>query len=246
MRNFFIVGAQRCSTTWLYEMLNAHPEIQMNPQVRPEPKYFLNQDSVDCASSYFESVFPFQILSRSMIYGEKSTSYIESYDAAVRIKKTFPTAKIVVLLRDPVKRALSNFKFSIDNGLETRSCLDAILERKDKPTLEHTFSTDPFNYLQRGKYEKYLEMYFSLFSKENIGIFCQESITKNIDDLQSVYRYLSVDSHFEPERYETIHNKAESPSDSIIISSLYSELKGYYEPTYEYVSKFIDISSWMR
>ena len=38
---FFIVGAQRSGSTYLYNLLDGHPDVCMAKHVRPEPKYFL-------------------------------------------------------------------------------------------------------------------------------------------------------------------------------------------------------------
>jgi len=38
---FLIAGAPRSGTTWLYHLLDRHPEVYMAKPVRPEPKFFL-------------------------------------------------------------------------------------------------------------------------------------------------------------------------------------------------------------
>ncbi|MEZ9601590.1 sulfotransferase, partial [Vibrio sp. 10N.286.46.A8] len=62
MNQFFIVGAQRSSTTWLYKMLQQHPEIKMAEPVKPEPKYFLNDifdnKKDNYLTKYFKNIEP--------------------------------------------------------------------------------------------------------------------------------------------------------------------------------------------
>ena len=42
--HFLVVGAQRCGTTYLHDLLAAHPEIAMARPARPEPKAFLREE----------------------------------------------------------------------------------------------------------------------------------------------------------------------------------------------------------
>src|SRR5712691_8572726 len=107
--HFVIVGAQRCGTTYLYRLLDEHPEIEMAKPLRPEPKFFLDDDRFPLGLSYYESQFFSEAGPR--VRGEKSTSYIESDVAAQRIKATLPGAPMVAVLRDPVERAISNYRF---------------------------------------------------------------------------------------------------------------------------------------
>src|SRR5262245_35557105 len=44
---FLIAGAPRSGTTWLYHLLDRHPQIYMARPVRPEPKFFLVDELYD-------------------------------------------------------------------------------------------------------------------------------------------------------------------------------------------------------
>ncbi|MBL4280041.1 sulfotransferase [Vibrio fluvialis] len=247
MNNFFIVGAQRCSTTWLYHMLNAHPTIQMNTTIRPEPKYFLKDDCILDQHSYFQSVFNQPLPNDNKVYGEKSTSYIESVAAAQKIKALFPDAKIVILVRDPIKRAISNYYFSLNNGVETRSCLDAVLGKGDRPVLKQVFSTDPFDYLGRGRYEKYIEDYFAVFGHDQVGIFVQENITNDISSLNEVFDFLAVDPTLFKSDIHIQHNSSQKENDTAALEhELYQTLSGYYDSTYDYLKNYVNIDCWKR
>jgi hypothetical protein len=247
MSNFFIVGAQRCSTTWLYHMLNAHPDIQMNTTIRPEPKYFLKDDCILNEKDYFLSVFNQSEPNDSAVYGEKSTSYIESTDAAHKIKSVFPDAKIIILVRDPIKRAISNYYFSLNNGIEMRTCLDAVLGNGEKPILKQVLSTDPFDYLGRGRYEKYIDNYVTIFGRDQVGIFVQENITNNIFSLNEVFDFLNVDPQLFKSDIHIQHNSSQKEKDTeYLAQELYQSLSGYYDSTYEYLENFVNIDCWNR
>lgn len=241
MKHFFIVGAQRSGTTWLYHMLSQHPQILMAEPVRPEPKYFLrSSDSVsktDYQTSYFS-----KLSNKKMVCGEKSTTYIESENAAKLIASTFPSAKIIMMLRDPAQRAISNYNFSVNNGLESRSIADALFDAKARPKLEHHLSTDPFNYLARGQYEKYIHMYLKYFSGKNIKIVTKENATTNVKELQAIYDFLGVDADFIPEEFDSERNRSNESGE--VPEYLIEKLNDFYSDTVSTVAEYCDVSGW--
>src|SRR5262245_47433435 len=149
--HFFIVGAQRCGTTYLCHLMDEHPAIEMAKPFRPEPKYFLRDVSLQDDLTRYESTF-FGRKPGARLRGEKSTSYMESRAAAERLAAWFPQAKIVFVLRDPIDRAMSHYWFSVQNGLETLPMAEAFRreeERRDNFDPAR-LSVSPFAYLSRG------------------------------------------------------------------------------------------------
>ena len=84
--HFFIVGAQRSGTTFLYNMLDKCDTICMAKPVFPEPKYLLNR-KYNCLNykSYLDTHFKHQ--KNEKILGEKGTSYIEYPETSILITK---------------------------------------------------------------------------------------------------------------------------------------------------------------
>ena len=148
IKHFFIAGAQRCGTTYLYTLLDEHPEIEMAKPFKPEPKFFLKDSLFSKGLSYYESHF-FGSKPSAWLQGEKSTTYIESETAAKHIVHAFPDAKILIVLRNPIERAISNYWFSVNNGIETAPIEEAFInEEQRRLNYDHSrFSTSPFVYL---------------------------------------------------------------------------------------------------
>src|SRR4029079_12698346 len=94
--HFVIVGAQRCGSTYLYQLLDENPEFKRAKPLRPEPKFFLDDDKYRLGHDYYEAHFFSEPGIR--VRGEKSTSYIESAIAVQRITSMLPNASIVVVL----------------------------------------------------------------------------------------------------------------------------------------------------
>jgi hypothetical protein len=150
-RHFLVVGAQRSGTTWLHDQLAGHPQIAMARPATPEPKVFLSPGPVD-ADDYRARFFGHA--REGDLLGEKSTSYLESTSAPARVAETLGEALIVVQLRDPVARAVSNWSFSRDHGVETRPLAEALRANLEGPAPwdPGSSSVSPFAYLERGRY----------------------------------------------------------------------------------------------
>ena len=171
--NFFIVGAQRSGTTYLYEILDEHPEICMAKPIKPEPKFFLD-DRFFKGHEYYEQTYYKHANEHSKVLGEKSTSYYENEFVAKRIKATYPNSKIIFILRNPVYRAISNYFFSVNNKLETRSLEDVFINHLPAPTFPETISTNPFDYYGRSEYLNHIKKFFDSFSPANVRIIIFE------------------------------------------------------------------------
>ena len=117
-RHFLVIGAQRCGTTYLHELLADHPEIAMARPVRPEPKVFLADEVVDRGVEWYDHTW-FPHAGTAGLLGEKSTSYLESPDAVTRVTAVLGRPQIVVQLRDPIERAVSNWSFSRSTAWRT-------------------------------------------------------------------------------------------------------------------------------
>lgn len=197
--HFFIVGAQRCGTTYLCHLLDEHPAIEMARPFRPEPKHFLRDVSVAHGPSHYESSF-FGKKPGALLRGEKSTSYMESPSAAKRISDWFPLARIVFVLRNPIERAISHYWFSVKNGLETLTMAEAFRREEER---RHSFdpgqvSVSPFAYLSRGLYTNAIAMYEDFFPRENIAVLIYEEMVATIAPVQQLYSFLGVDPRFLP------------------------------------------------
>jgi len=191
-RHFFIAGAQRCATTYLYRMLEQHPEITMAQPVRPEPKYFIRPQISTDPAAYREEFFAG---ARTDVLGEKSTSYIEHPVAAERIARMFPDATILFLLRDPVERALSNYRFSVMNGLETLPLEEALACEPARAAAACSgVSVSPFAYAARGHYVRHLDAWAEHLPRERMYLLTtEELVADTASSMRRVFESLQVD-----------------------------------------------------
>lgn len=243
--HFFIVGAQRSSTTFLYNLLDQHPSIQMARPVQPEPKFFLDDDMFSCGLDFYEHHF-FNADRGVSIWGEKSTSYIESETAAMRIHECYPGARLVFVLRDPIDRAMSNYRFSVDNGFETLPMWDAFFPERPRQFDPKSVSASPYAYLARGHYINFIRLYERCCPASPIKIILQEALIKDIGVVRDLYRFLGVDSNFTPGRFEIKVNESKSLQSGGLTGKQFKSLRQLFAVSIEQLAAHcnLDLSEW--
>jgi Sulfotransferase domain len=227
-RYVLVVGAQRCGTTYLYELLDEHPEIAMAKPARPEPKFFLDAEKCRRGLTWYETTC-FADAEAVPVHGEKSTSYIESPEAAERAAGMIPEADVLVMLRDPIDRAISNWRFSTASGLEERPVEKALAENLEgtQPWDRSATSVSPFAYLERGRYVDYL-IPWQRFFPERLHVLFLEEFAGDQDAVGRMYQAIGVDPAFSPPSLSTRVNAAEQQTPGIE-PSLANRLVDYFK-----------------
>jgi hypothetical protein len=189
--HFFVVGFQRCGTTLLAELLDAHPEIDMIRPLRPEPKHFLSDDATVDPVAYRRRWFGSHPSQR--VLGEKSTSYVEHPSVLDRIHEALPGARFLVLLRDPVLRAVSHYRFSRQNGYEDLPVDKALTEEAERRTWDpKATSVSPHAYLSRGRYVERLRPWLEA-TGDRTQVLVLEELIEGTGELDRAWRHLGVD-----------------------------------------------------
>jgi len=172
----FIVGAQRCGTTSVAVTLAQHPEVALARPLRPEPKWFLDPGASDRVPAYLATYFG-DVGPATRLRLEKSTSYLESDIACAEIARAFPEAEVIVVLRDPVARAVSHYGFSVAHGQEALAATDALEPgAEDRPWNIDEVSVSPFRYLSRGRYIDDLRRWDDRFGPDAVHIAILEDL----------------------------------------------------------------------
>ncbi len=188
----------KSGTTYACTVLDEHPEICVAKPYLKEPKFFLKDDEFAKGLEYYESNY-FAPEKTAWIFGEKTVHYCEHDKAAKRIKESYPDCKIIMMLRNPVHRALSNYFFSKHNGLETRSLEEVFLEDVPAPDYDKKkLLISPFAYLERGEYIRYIQLYERYFDKKNFKIVVMEDFVGSKERIAELYEFLGVSVHFVP------------------------------------------------
>jgi len=104
---FFIVGAPRCGTTSLYAYLTAHPRVFMST---PKEPHHFGSDLQLRWRPFADRARYLELFARAregQFAGEASVQYLYSQTAPREIQEMSPSAKIIIMLRDPVEMVRS-------------------------------------------------------------------------------------------------------------------------------------------
>lgn len=238
----FIIGAQRSGSTLLARLAAMHPDIEVAPQ-RPEPKYFLADGTEDAAAEDYD-LEVFGSLPTTPIRAEKSTTYIERAPAAARMHACFSHAHVVAVLRDPVERALSNYRFSVMHGWEDRPVSTAMsVEGQRRPWPADQLSTSPYDYLRRGRYAELLEPWLHQFGRR-LHLLLHADVTRPGHALADLVAELGSEPFDWPTRPEVVNASPASPLDGE--AEARARLTEYYRPHNEVLSRRfdIDVTAW--
>nr|NJM00988.1 sulfotransferase [Desulfobacula sp.] len=199
LADFIIGGAPRSGTTWLYQVLDRHPEIFMAKPIKPEPKFFLIDELYDQGIDYYGRTW-FQDTGVHKVYGEKTTNYLEATNVAARIKRNLPNVKLIFVLREPVERAFSNYLWSIKNKMEKEDFETALFleDKREKELPKNLRYSRPHANFSRGLYADLLKPYFDLFPREHILCLKFEDIVDSTDSfIKRVHKFLGVSPRLE-------------------------------------------------
>jgi len=185
---FYIVGAQKCGTTSLYKYLIQHPCVL---SAKEKEVHFFS-DKFDKGYSWYAKQFPslfskyshFLSCPQGAITGEATPYYIFHPHAARRIHAWTPNARIIMMLRNPVDRAFSHYRYHVKLGVEELSFSDAIdaeptrlageFEKMQSDENYQSENYKLYSYLKRGIYIEQLTPWFELFPKEQILVIQSE------------------------------------------------------------------------
>ncbi len=203
-RHLLVAGAQRCGTTYLHALLEAHPAIAMARPARPEPKVFCSAELSARGAAWYRETW-FHHAGGAALLGDKSTSYLEDPAAPGRAAAVLGDPLVLVQLRDPVDRAASNWSFSTRNGFEDRPLVAALrdaLERapsqRRRPWAPERSSVSPFAYLERGHYVRHLAPWWERFGSD-VHVVLLEDLAADPSRIAGVYAALGVDPGVRPD-----------------------------------------------
>jgi hypothetical protein len=175
--DFLVIGAPKAGTTALHAALAAHPALYLS--AIKEPKFFLTDGPPPAsggpgdALTYREHVWQrdryealFDPAPPGTLRGESTPLYLYDRAALRRVRGLIPAAKLIVVLRDPVERAHSNWAHLWSAGLEpVGDFVQACAEEERRIAAGWA----PFwHYTRLGRYGTQLDYAFSLFPRERI------------------------------------------------------------------------------
>ena len=201
--DFFILGAPKSGTTALHAALADHPQLFLSSV--KEPKFFLcdgpppRQTGPGDAHSAREWVWRpdeyerlFDGAPEGALRGESTAFYLQDLDAHRRIAAAVPDARLIMVLRDPVDRAYSNWAHLWADGLEPEP--DFRTACAEESARREAGWGPIWRYLETGRYGQQIRHLRTLFPSGQIHIIrSKDLVDAPVETLDAVCRFLGVD-----------------------------------------------------
>lgn len=191
MPDFFLVGAPKAGTTSIFELLKIHPQVFV-PKYK-EPNYYTdvgtqsrNVININSKKEY-DRLYADAI--EDQITGDFSVSYLHAKDAPAKIYKDYPNSKIIIFIRDPVRRAFSHWQMDFREGFTKLDFIDAF--NADYEYLGKKGFCYSAMYYECSLYTKQINEYKKYFN--NVLVLEFEKFFKNIDsNMVELYTFLNI------------------------------------------------------
>ena len=168
--DFLCVGTQKGGTTTLQKLLEKHPETFL-PSDKELQFFSLHYErGKDWYCQQFEGAGDNQRC------GEITPYYIFHPEAPSRIHKLIPNVQIIVLLRDPVERALSHYFHARRHGFEPLELEQALKSERERLASGSSFSHQKHSYVSRSLYIEQLSRLEDIFAPEQLLILRSEDL----------------------------------------------------------------------
>jgi Sulfotransferase family len=201
--DFLVIGVPKAGTTALHSALASHPELYLS-QVK-EPKFFLTDGppprrggGPGDAQTYREHVWRreqyealFDPAPPGTLRGESTPFYLHDPMALRRIRTLIPHARLIVILRDPIERAHSNWTHMWSAGLEPIGDFLRACAAEDRRVAEGWSAF--WRYRSLGLYGRQLEFLYHLFPRDHVLVFKYRELVDNpAGTLDMICRFLGV------------------------------------------------------
>jgi hypothetical protein len=235
---FICIGVQKSGTTTLHYLLAKHPEILMSSQ--KELQFFTF--NYHLGINWYLSQWP--MIERTKLRGETTPYYIFHPYAAERMKQCFPKIKILILLRDPVERTISQYYHSVRIGVEDLDIADALKQEDERifganqyllnPAMRHK-SHQEHSYISRSRYEQQIPRWLDHFGKEQCLILSSDKFFSHPEEIwHTILNFLQIT--IIPLPVATLARLNAGDRDSKQVSErVRNEIAAKLAPTYEYM-----------
>ncbi len=213
--DFLIIGAMKAGTTRLYEMLCDHPRVV--PASAKEIHYFTMHK--DKPLLWYLDHFPDSV---THLTGEASPTYMSeaSLELVRRIRETLPRTRIIMIVRDPVARAVSQFHHhrSINTAPELQDLSVNEFFSRPRPAPNDPVKNKVDWYLRQclktSHYTNAYRLYSGVFGRHKTFVLHNEDLLEQpAHTLNRVFRFLGLTEVGSDISHEVRYSNGSSPDE---------------------------------
>ena len=187
--HFLGLGTQKGGTTTLHQLLSQHPQVYL-PACKEVHYFDLNHLA---GETWYRSHF--QAATTTQKCGDITPFYLFHPDVPQRIQQLLPDARMIVLLRHPVDRAISQLFHAKKRGFEPLEPADALQAETSRLASGDPISLQKHSYVSRSRYLEQLERYEARFPSDQMLIMRSEDLFEQpVKIWQTLQQFLGLQS----------------------------------------------------
>ncbi|XP_013396027.1 LOW QUALITY PROTEIN: heparan sulfate glucosamine 3-O-sulfotransferase 1-like [Lingula anatina] len=199
-----IIGVRKGGTRALLNFLDLHPDIQTAGR---EMHFFDEPDRYKLGLNWYRKRMPFSF--RNQITIEKTPAYFVEEHVAGKVHEMNSSIKLLLILRDPVERMISDYLQVRTNkeekGKSYHRFEDLVIDKETGGIRES------YTPVRRSKYHVHMARWLKYFSLDQFLLISSERFAEDpVTQLQRVEAFLDIDPQFKRDMF------------------VYNETKGFY------------------
>ncbi|XP_062436365.1 heparan sulfate glucosamine 3-O-sulfotransferase 1-like [Rhea pennata] len=181
-----IIGVRKGGTRALLEMLDIHPNIVV---AATEVHFFDWDENYVKGIDWYRSLMPFSYGNQITI--EKTPGYFTSPQAPERIHDMNSSIKLLLILRDPTERVISDYTQVYYNRVESHKPIQLF----EDIVIKNGALNTKYKAIQRSLYDVHMEKWLKHFNLDQIHIVDGNTLIKDpLPELQKVEKFLNLPS----------------------------------------------------
>ncbi|KAL7839893.1 hypothetical protein SRHO_G00265510 [Serrasalmus rhombeus] len=193
MPGAIIIGVRKGGTRALLEMLNLHPDVEV---AKAEVHYFNLDENFRKGLDWYRAQMPLTLPGQVTV--EKTPGYFTAPLAPARMWSANPAVKLLLIVRDPAERLVSDYTQVLHNRLQQNKPyqpLEELLLRQGR-------INPSYKALQRSLYHQHMARWLELFPREQIHIVDGEALIQDpFPELQKAERFLELVPQITPDNF---------------------------------------------
>jgi len=191
--NTFLIGIQKAGTTTLNDWVSQHPQVYCYNSLKDIP-LFVKFPQPEQLNKRLLLETP--VYNNEPVVLHSAVNYIFYPTLLQQIAKKQPGAKLILILRNPVARAVSSY-FYFKKMFREKHDIETALIYQPKKNFEITRDNNDFTYVEHGFYYEQIKQCLEIFSKEQLLVLDYDDLKTNADKLlQNVFRFLNINELF--------------------------------------------------
>ena len=241
--HFLVIGAQKAGTTSLHEWLRVRPDVFL--PASKETHYFslFTDQPLSWYAAHYAAALPHQLR------GDITPYYAFHPMAAAWIAATLPAVRLVLLVRDPVERALSHYFHEVRRGKESLPIAEAFAAEAERLATvgealrvpgARSLAHQCHSYTARSRYDEQIRHYQRFFSPEQLLVVRSEDMFAHTRaTMQRILLHIGIADT--PHALALPQANAGTGEHTMVSPALRAQLRTTLEPTYRWMAAHYDI-----